>query len=436
MQNKAPPEEELLSQIEGKTLEEQIHIFQSFQGEKESQIFGYLPFETQKAILLDMPIEKIASMMDKLPPDDRTAILETLPIHFVNQLLKYLNPQERAISIKLLGYPEDSVGRLMTPDYVSIKMEWTVQDVLNHIRKVGKDSETLNVIYAVDDKGILLDDFRIRQFLLSPLEKKVSELSDRQFLALNVHDNEENAINLFRKYGRVALPVIDDKGMMLGIVTIDDVMNVSINRDTEDIHLIGAVHALKEPYISISFYSLIRKRAPWLVILFLGELLTASAMGIFQNEIARAVVLTLFLPLIISSGGNAGSQASTLIIRAMALGEVTLKDWWKIMNREISAGIILGLILGLIGFFRVTLWSVFSNIYGPHWALIALTIFFSLVGVVLWGTLTGSMLPLLLKRLGYDPAVSSVPLVATIVDVIGLIIYFSLAMLILQGTLL
>lgn len=265
---------------------------------------------------------------------------------------------------------------------------------------------------------------------------RMREIGNKKFVVLNVYEEEERAINIFRKYDRSALPVVDSKGALLGIVTIDDIMDVAVREDTEDIQKIGGVAALDEPYMETPFLRLMQKRMGWLVILFFGELLTASALGYFENEIAQAVVLALFLPLIISSGGNAGSQASTLIIRAMALGEVALKDWWRIMRREIVSGLFLGVCLGAIGFMRIALWSTFSDVYGPHWLLIAFTISMSLVGVVLWGTLTGSMLPLVLRRVGFDPAVSSAPFVATLVDVTGLIIYFSIAIAVLKGTLL
>lgn len=427
---------DLADTIESKPKEEQLSLFNALPDEKAVLVFEYLPFRVQKDILLSLPSLRVASLLNALSPDDRTALLEELPPDLVSQLLKYLSHEERALSIKLLGYSEDSVGRLMTPDYLAIKMDWTVKQVLDYIREKGKDSETINVIYAVDDEGKLIDDFRIRQFLLAPLDSKVADLADHVFLALNVNDHEEHAISVFRKYGRIALPVTDSKGFMLGIVTIDDIMSVSVEKDTEDMQKIGGIEALKEPYMRTPFLQLIRKRIGWLTILFLGEMLTASAMGFFQGAIEKAVVLALFVPLIISSGGNAGSQASTLIIRALALGEITLKDWWKIIRRELYSGIVLGGALGSIGFLRITIWSLFSTIYGIHWLLIAFTIFFALIGVVLWGTITGSMFPLILKSLGFDPAVSSAPFVATLVDVTGLIIYFSVAMVILHGTLL
>ncbi len=427
---------ELADLIESKDDKEQILIFNALSPEKAVTVFEYLPFKIQKHLLHALPTEQKAFLLNALSPDDRTSFLEELPSDQVTQLLKYLSPAEKTLSLKLLGYPEYSVGRLMTPDYISIKMDWTVKEVLDFIRTNGRDTETVNVIYAVDDQGVLIDDFRIRQFLFASLTTKVSDLADYKFVALNVDDDEEKAIKIFRRYDRVALPVIDANKVLLGIVTIDDIIDIAVEEDTEDIHMIGGVEGLSETYMQTPFFQLIRKRIGWLIILFLGEMLTASAMGYFQDEISKAVVLALFVPLIISSGGNAGSQASTLVIRALALDEVKLRDWWKIMRREVFSGLLLGTVLGVIGFFRVSLWSQFSNIYGAHWLLIAITVFLALIGVVLWGTIIGSMLPIILKRCGFDPAVSSTPFVATLVDVTGLIIYFSIAIVVLQGTLL
>jgi magnesium transporter len=351
-------------------------------------------------------------------------------------MITLLSPEERKIAVTLLGYPEDSVGRLMTPDYIALKPEWTMSEVLNHIRQYGKDSETLNIIYVVDDKGKLIDDLKIRDIILASPDKKVIDIMDENFVALHVTDDQESAVQTFKKYDRVALPVIDARGLLIGIVTVDDVFDVAEEEATEDIHKLAAVEALEEPYSTMPFFSMIKKRVVWLTVLFVGEMLTASAMGFFEDEIAKAVVLALFVPLIISSGGNSGSQAATLVIRAIALGEITLKDWWNIMRREILSGLMLGLILGTIGFLRISLWGSFSNIYGEHWVLIGLTVGFSLIGVVLWGTLSGSMLPFILKKLGLDPATSSAPFVATLVDVTGLVIYFTFAILFLSGTLL
>ncbi len=415
---------------------EQVEIFKALPFDRGVTVFEYLPFRAQINILNAIPSESVAKLLNALSPDDRTHLLSELPADSVNQLLKYLSPAERALSLHLLGYPEDSVGRLMTPEYIAVKLDWTVQKVLDDIRKKGRDSETINVVYAVDDKGKLIDDFRIRQLLLASPDTVLRNMSDHKFFALDVTDDQEKAVQIFHKYERAAMPVIDSKGTLLGIVTIDDIMNASVEESTEDIQKIGGSEALTEPYLDTPFMSLMQKRLGWLLILFVGEMLTASAMGYFEEEIAKAVVLALFVPLIISSGGNAGSQASTLVIRAMALGEVRLKDWWRVMRREVFSGLFLGTILGCVGFLRIGLWSQFSGIYGEHWLLVAWTIFFALIGVVMWGTLAGSMLPLMLRRLGYDPAVSSAPFVATLVDVTGLIIYFSIAIALLSGTLL
>jgi len=330
----------------------------------------------------------------------------------------------------------------MTPDFIAVPEDWTVQQVLDYVREHGQDSETLNVIYVVAERDKLIDDIRMREFLLRPLTAKVSDFRDQTFVALSVNDSQQDALNIFRKYDRTALPVVDSNGILVGIVTIDDMLDVAEKEATEDIQKFGGVEALEEPYMRIPLWRMVRKRAGWLVILFLGEMLTATAMANYQEELAKALVLALFLPLIISSGGNSGSQASTLMIRAMALGEVTLRDWWRVMSREVQAGLSLGVILGVIGVVRVGAWAMVGEQYfhrqpyGPHWPLVALTVGIALVGVVLWGTLSGSMLPFILRRVGADPAASSAPFVATLVDVTGLIIYFSIALLIMRGAML
>ena len=403
---------------------------------RASSVFKILDFGTQKTIIQDLPPYKTAELLNELPADDRTAFLEELPSEVVKELIRLLNPEERKITLSLLGYPEGSVGRLMTPDYIAVQVDWTMEKVLDHIRKEGKYSETIDVIYVVNDKGEFVDDLRIREILLSDPHKRVEEMIDRRYITLNVHDAQEMANQIFKMNNRVALPVIDDKQILLGIVTIDDVLWVANEEFSEDMQKIGGTEALNEPYLEIPIMKLFKKRVVWLIVLFLGERLTASAMGSFEDEIAKAVVLALFVPLIISSGGNSGSQASTLIIQAMAVGEITLTDWWRVLKREIVSGLLLGAILGTIGFFRVIVWNSIFHTYGGHSLVVGLTVGFSLIGVVLWGTVTGSMLPIFLKRLGADPATSSAPFVATLVDVTGLLIYFSLAFLFMQGILL
>jgi magnesium transporter len=398
--------------------------------------FQYLRPAGQERLLQALAREEASEMVNALPHDDLTQLLQDLAAAPSKSVLELLEPQKRAVALSLLEFPEDSAGRLMTPDYLAIRPEWTVQQVLDFVREKGRDSETINALYVLDDEGILLDDIRIREFLLAPLAARVSDLMDRRFVALRATDTKEEAVAVFKREDRTVLPVVDSEGRMLGIVTVDDVLDLAEAAATADMQRIGGMEALDEPYMESAFSRMIRKRAGWLVMLFLGEMLTATAMGFFEKEISRAVVLALFIPLIISSGGNSGSQASTLVIRALALGEVGLPDWWRVMRREAFAGLALGAILGGIGFLRITLWSAFTNIYGPHWLLVAVTVGVALLGIVLWGTLAGSLLPFLLRSLGFDPAASSAPFVATLVDVTGLVIYFSVAALILSGTLL
>ncbi len=401
-----------------------------------TQIFEYLSLDKQQELLKGMASDEIAVILNAMAPDDRTVLFEELPGAATKQMLTLLSHEERAVANSLLGYPDGSVGRLMTPDYTCVRPEWSVQQVLDHIRQNGQDSETLNLIYVVDDRGILIDDLRMRVFLLAPLIYLVSDLMNTHFISLKATDTQASAVPVFRRSGLTALPVTDSDGMLIGIVTIDDVLDVAETVATEKIQKIGGSVALGEPYINISLRKMIQKRVGWIVVIFLGQMLTATAMGFFEAQIAQAVVLVLFIPLIISSGGNAGSQAATLVIRALSLGEVGVGQWWKIMKRELLIGITIGGILGGIGFMQIALWSFFTPIYGPHWPLLGLTVGIALVGTVLWGTISGSMLPLVLQRLRVDPAVSSAPLVATLVDVTGLVIYFGVAIWILKGTLL
>lgn len=400
-------------------------------------VFKILDVAVQKRIIQNLPTFKSAELLNELPADDRVAFLEELPTAAVRDMIKTLEPDERKITLELLGYPENSVGRLMTPGYIYVFEYNTVAEVLHTIRRFGKDTETIDVIYIIDSKGVLLDDIRIKDIILASPETKVSDLMDERFISLHATDDQEVANEVFKMNNRVALPVTDDQGILLGIVTIDDVLWVASEEFSEDIQKIGGTEALDEPYLDISIIKLVKKRAGWLVLLFLGEMLTATAMQFFQQEIEAATVLALFIPLIMSSGGNSGSQASTLIIQAMALGELTIADWWRVMRREILSGFLLGAILGAIGFLRILLWQnlhIFD--YGIYWKLVATTIFFSLMGIVLWGSLMGSMLPIILKRLKLDPAASSAPFVATLVDVTGIVIYFSVAFFFLQGKLL
>jgi len=400
-------------------------------------VFKILDINQQKDIIKELPARKTAKILNELPPDDRTDFLEELPKAAIRDLIKLLDPEERKITLSLLGYPEDSVGRLMTPDYVYVYAHYTVAEVLNNIRKYGKKYETIDVIYIIDENGCLVDDIRIRDVLIEQPDAIIKDIIDGRYVALNVYEDQEHASQVFKMNNRTALPVVDDNDVLLGIVTIDDILWVTNEEFSEDMQKMGGTEALNEPYLDISLSKLFKKRITWLVILFLGEMFTATAMGYFEGEIQKAVVLALFIPLILSSGGNSGSQASTLIIQAMSIGEITVTDWWRILRRELSSGLLLGSVLGLIGFFRIMIWHFINpGYYGLHPILVAITIGFTLLGVVIWGTIAGSMLPIVLKKLGADPAVSSAPFVATLVDVTALVIYFSVALLILKGTLL
>ena len=427
---------ELVSLIEEEEEREQLIIFRLLPLKLATEVFEYLDLEVQRHFLDNLAQDKMADILNEMSPDDRTALLEFLPANFVAELIQSLSEEERKVTLQLLGYPEYSVGRLMTPDYIAIRENWTVQQVLDFVRQHGGQSETLSVLYVTDGQGRLIDDIRIREFLLAAPTARVRDLMDHRSVELTAIQDQEEAIDVFRRNDRVALPVVSDQRILLGIVTLDDILTVREQEDTEDMQKLGGSEALDEPYLDTPLLRMVQKRAGWLVVLFLGELLTASAMQFFEGELQKAIVLVQFIPLIISSGGNSGSQATSLIIRAMALGEFTLSEWWRILRREIISGLALGLILGVVGFTRIAVWQQFSHIYGEHWLLVGLTVGVALVGIVLWGSLAGSMLPLILKRLGLDPATSSAPFVATLVDVTGLIIYFSVALVILRGTLL
>jgi magnesium transporter len=400
-------------------------------------VFKILDLSTQKRIIKNLPAFKTTELLNELPVDDRVAFLEELPTSIVRDLIKTLGVEERKETLELLGYPENSVGRLMTPDYVYVYEHNTMAEVLDIVRKYGKNSETIDVLYVINTNGELLDDIRIKDFILASPEKKVAEIMDGRYITLKVNDDQEVASEVFKMNNRVALPVTDTNNILLGIVTIDDILWIAEEEFSEDIQKIGGTEALDEPYLDMPFWKLISKRAPWLIILFVGELFTASAMSFFEDEIKKVLVLNMLVPLIISSGGNSGSQASTLVIQALAKGEITIAEWMRIFRRELKTGLVLGGILGLVGFLRTYLWSYIQpHLYSVYTFKLAIVTGVSVLGVVLWGTLAGSMLPLFLKRLKLDPATSSAPFVATLVDVTGIIIYFSVAYLFLRGSLL
>ncbi|MFT4169159.1 MAG: magnesium transporter [Dysgonomonas sp.] len=404
-------------------------IIETMSANRAVNVFRILDVPTQERVIKKLSKLKLKELLSILPPDDQTALLGELKDEdLVQELMALLSPEDKLEVAALLAYPEDSVGRLMTPDYLAINKNITVQQTLDTIRKKGKNSETIDVIYILDDNGLLLDDLRIRDLLIVDPSTPISDIMDNRLISLNAEDPQEEAIKIFKMNNRVALPVINTEGLLLGIVTIDDILWVANEEYSEDMQRFGGSGTLDEPYLDVPLHKLVWKRAGWLIVLFIGELLTASVMQYYEDQLAKVIVLAMFLPLMISSGGNSGSQASTLIIQAMAVGDVRLSDWWRVFRREILSGASLGLILGIIGFIRIYVWHfIFPHLYGEHWILVASTVSMSLIGIVLWGSLIGSMLPFILRRLGADPATSSAPFVATIVDVTGLMIYLSIA---------
>ncbi|KXK39204.1 MAG: magnesium transporter [Bacteroidetes bacterium OLB9] len=428
---------ELASVINELRDDQAIHAFVEISESDEPRVFPYLDKKLQFTILGHLSNQKVAHILNSLDSDDRMDFFNRLTLAKRGRFLSLLNAETKKSTQDLLGYPEDSVARLINTDFVALSSEMTVNEVFDQLRKEQRDSEVINTLYIEDESGKLVDDMPLRRLVLNSPDKKLSEIMDNNYIALNMNDTRETAIIKFKEYDRVTMPVVNDHNEILGIITVDDILDIIEEEETEDAMKFGGVEDLDFPYVDTPFFSLIQKRAGWLIVLFIGEMLTATAMGFFEEEIAAAVVLALFIPLVISSGGNSGSQAATLIIRAMALKELSVKDWWYVMKREILSGLTLGVILGTIGFMRITFWHLMHWYdYGDHWLLIAFTIFFSLIGIVLWGTLSGSMIPILLKKFNLDPATSSAPFVATMVDVTGLIIYFSIAATILRGTLL
>ena len=428
---------DVAEQLAGLDIKSRNIAFYMLSNDEKVDVFSYFDSDIQQEIVKSLTDKDLADVLNNLDPDDRTELFENFPDELIKHSINLLNPEERLIALNLIGYKEDSIARLMTPNYIQVKEYYTVKQVLAHIKKYGKKAETLNYIFIVDDQNRLIDDLKIGEILLADDETKVSELMDNNFVSLTTTTQIENAFEVFEKYDRFTIPIVTVNGILVGIVTFDDILDRMKIRDTEDIQKFGGMEELDVSYTKTPITELIKKRAGWLVILFVGEMFTASAMSYYDEEIAKAVVLALFVPLIISSGGNSGSQAASLIIRAMALGELKLKDWWYVMKKEFTSGLILGGILGFVGFIRIAIWQK-SGIYdyGEYWIYIAFTVALSLIAIVLWGTLSGSLVPFILRKIGFDPATASSPFVATLVDVSGLIIYFSIAATLLSGKLL
>jgi magnesium transporter len=417
--------------------EDDVAVFRLLPRDLAERVFAYLPPDHQEGLLRSLTGEQMRDLLRAMPPDDQARLLEELPAGVTRRILDSLSPDELRAARDLLGYPPRAVARYMTPRFVALRPDMTAAEALDHVRRTGGGNETLAVLYVVDADGRLVKELRLGTLVLADPAARVADIPDRPLVAIPATADREEAVAAFRRYDRLVLPVTDRDGRMLGIITADDVLDVAEQEATEDIQKVGGMEALDAPYMEVGFLRMLWKRGGWLSVLFLGEMLTATAMAYFEGEIARAVVLAMFVPLIISSGGNSGSQAATLVVRALALTELRLRDWVRVLGREARTGLALGAWLGLIGFARVEAWQHLGVYdYGPHHLLIGLTVWASLVGVVTFGSVSRSMLPFLLRRLGFDPATCSAPFVATLVDVTGLVIYFSAAALILTGTVL
>jgi len=419
------------------SLEERVEGFRSLPASEAEEIFLSLDAHTQAELLTTLPANERQLWMRQLPPDDAADVIQAVPAEARETLLRLLDEPTRREVSGLLAYAEDEAGGLMSPRYVRLRPDMSVDEAIKYLRRTTRErAETIYYIYVLDAGQRLVGVVSFRELFAATSEKTVRDVMRTDVITVREDLDQEAVANVMAETNLMAVPVVDSEGHIKGIVTVDDIVDVVREEATEDIQKFGGMEALDAPYLQVAFARMVKKRASWLAALFLGEMLTATAMTYFEDEIAKAVVLALFVPLIISSGGNSGSQASTLVIRAMALGEVRLRDWWRILLRELGAGVVLGSVLGSIGFLRIIVWQKITPLYGEHYLLVAFTIFGSLIGVVTFGTLAGSLLPFVLRRLGFDPASASAPFVATLVDVTGLVIYFSVATVILSGTVL
>lgn len=417
--------------------DERVESFKLVPHSTADDFFLSLSAQEQAELILSLAPGERRTWMRLLAPDDAVDVIQSARADARDTLLRELDETTRREVLALLAYEEDDAGGLMNPRFARVRPEMTIDEAISYLRKQTREKvETVYYAYVLDAQQHLLGVVSLRQLFQAAPDKRVADVMSRDIVTVSEDTDQEAVSRLFAEHGLMAIPVVDAERRMKGIVTVDDIVQVVQEEATEDIQKVGGMEALDAPYFEVGFLAMLKKRAGWLLVLFLGEMLTATAMGHFEEEISRAVVLSLFIPLIISSGGNSGSQATTLIIRSLALSEVRLKDWWRVARREVMAGLSLGAILGCVGIARILVWQGLFHSYGEHAFLVALTVGVSLVGVVMWGTLSGSMLPFLLRRLGFDPASASAPFVATLVDVSGLVIYFTAASLILHGTLL
>ena len=414
-----------------------VVIFRLLKKPIAADVFSYLPSNKGVELLELFNKQQLSDVMVNLEPDEQVALMEELPGHLTQRVMNSMNLEDQKQVKKLLGYPEDSIGRLMTPRYVRIKSDWTIERSMKHIRKYAEVAETLNRIYVVDDKEFLIDDLRLTEFILADPEDVVESIMDRSFEALMAYEDQEEAVKMFAKYDRVALPVVDTDGILVGIVTVDDIIDVAEEETTEDMQKMAGMDALDDYYSQTSIFGLVKKRIGWLIVLFVGQILTALTMSGYEEILKQIVLLSYFVPLLIASGGNSGSQAATLIIRALATDDIKSDGWRKVLSREVLSGLLLGTLLGILGFITLIAWGLIGgDPLNQELILKATVVGSSLLLIVLFGNITGAMLPFLLSKVGLDPAVSSAPFVATLVDVSGIIIYFSIAVFLLSGILL
>jgi magnesium transporter len=419
------------------SFEEAAYIYVQLDEETASAVLIELKEELREDILATLSTKEIAEQIDNLASDDAADVINELPEEIQEEVLSQIEDAEQAGDIAdLLNFEEGTAGSLMAKELVSVYYYESVTACIEEIRRQAEDVNVMYAVYVVDEKDKLIGMLSLKKLLIAHPLTRIEEIYDKDVFSVTTSASTEDVAEIFQKYDLVVLPVVDSIGRLVGRITVDDVVDVMREEQTGEAHKMAGIEKLDESYMGTSYLGLIKKRAGWLVVLFIGESLTATAMSYFENELAKAVVLALFVPLIISSGGNTGSQASTLIVRALALGEITFRDWWRIFKKELAVGLTLGLILGVVGFMRVAIWSSFVDVYGGHWMPVGFTVALTLVGVVVWGNLAGSLFPIFLKKAKLDPAVCSAPFVATLVDVTGLIIYFSIAAVILKGVLL
>jgi magnesium transporter len=396
--------------------------------------FAELTVDSQELLLEELGDERAARLIESMDPDDRVAVLDELPVEVAGQLIERFSPRNRKITQAILGYDSESVGRIMTPDYVRVRPEWTVARAIEQIRKYGHDAETIHWVYVVDHEGELLDDIHIRKLLLAEPDSTIAQLMDNEFLSLRADEDREEAVRMMARYDRTALPVVDSLGLLVGIVTHDDVADIAEEEFTEDVQKLGGMAALDTPYMSTGLGVMLRKRGVWLALLFVMQVGTIAVISHFEDSLARAVVLASFIPLVISCGGNTGSQAATMLVRALSVGDIETSDWWKVARKELLTGVGLGSVLGVLGFVTVSIASQMGFVATESPLRVGFAVGTAVVLIVTWATMIGSLLPMLLVRIGLDPATSSTPLIATLMDVSGLLIYFTVALTLLSGS--